>query len=400
MGLKLGIFGTFHPEYNFVGNVTTALALGLAQSRLIDSVTVFCQQGGTFPSSFPHDRVKLVPCWKHDDAVSLVNAGRRVLKSVHQLDALLFNTYVTGYGKGRVANGLGLVLPTLLSKLSQVPILVYMHNFVETQSVEQLGYSPSRMTKAIVKLLESFLLRDTTVIVPLESQAKLVESELRYAPRPFFFPFLESYRVAKQSSENQSQTRSKVWRKPRILLMGTWGPQKDLSGALEALSQLCREGLNFEVTIIGAINLHFPGFFLEFNFDAYPALSGRLQVTGPLKDEELFEVVQAHDLLLLPYRATGGYSGVMNFAGVTGIPIVAYDHPQLREQARLLDIKVTFVSRENLVAGVRACTVEPQASSARDHASLLRRVHQTEEAMVRFVERLEATARKNRLPAR
>jgi glycosyltransferase involved in cell wall biosynthesis len=393
MGLRLGVFGTFYPEYNFVGNCTTAITLGLARIDSIDRLTVFCQDGGMMPPFGPveHlDKITLAPCWGHDRTYSLMQATRRTLEAASGLDAILFNTYVTAYGRSGLTNGVGLLLPTTVSRLTGKPVIVYMHNFVETQKVEDLGYHPSRYTLTAVHLLERSLLTSTDVVVPLESQAKAVESKLGTRPKAFFFPFLEGYLAAKSWLNAPNDAPLVSSNKRRILLMGTWGPQKDLKGALTALGQVVEGGSDIEVSVVGVSNPHFPEFLPRWGVNYYSSLMGRIRFTGALSDPELFLAVQTHDLLILPYNGTGGYSGAMNFATMAGIPIIAYDHQQLREQAALIGAETTFVSPEALVTEIRSF-LDSTRHPPRPVARLVAKHTQiAEEAIARFAELLVA----------
>jgi len=47
---------------------------------------------------------------------------------------------------------------------------------------------------------------------------------------------------------------------------------------------------------------------------------------------------------VLPYRATGGYSGAMNCAAFCDTTMVSYDLPQLRETAAELGVSPFFAS--------------------------------------------------------
>jgi glycosyltransferase involved in cell wall biosynthesis len=391
--LKLGVFGTFYPEYGYVGNCTTAIAIGLAQLELIDRVTVFCQEGARFPpfaAEGNRNKIELIACWRHNDPFSLLRAARTALRKTNHLDAMLFNTFVTAYGRSNAANAVGLVLPPIISSLSRIPTFVYMHNFMETQEVEKLGYSPARPTEWGVRFLERLLLRSTVVVVPLVAQSELVKSRLGFRPNSFLFPYLESYLVAKPWASLPQGSSWPITGRPRILLMGSWGPQKDLSGALEALNKLSGEGCDFEITIIGAANPHFPGFLSDFDFGAYPFLENRISVTGSLDDVTLFQIVRNSHLIVLPYHATGGYSGVMNFAAVTGLPIIAYSHAQLREQAAQIGSDVTFVQREELAEGIRAILRRADLMHVRDPETLSRNVRKTEEAIMKFAQLLNS----------
>lgn len=88
----------------------------------------------------------------------------------------------------------------------------------------------------------------------------------------------------------------------------------------------------------------------------------------------------------------------MNFAAITGIPIVAYDHAQLREQATLIGADVTFVSQEELAVGIRSVVGRVNRSRQFDPNVVAQLIQRTEEAMERFAELL--TAEVQRCPIR
>jgi glycosyltransferase involved in cell wall biosynthesis len=383
-GVRLGIFGTFHPEYNYTGNVTTALAIGLSRIETVDRVVVFCQYGATLPEESSRDPIELVSCWVHNSALSLMAAGRQIIRSSRDLDAMLFNTYVTAYGRSKSANAVGLSLPTTIARLSRIPTFVYMHNFVETQDVVKLGYSPSRPVRWLVHELERSLLRTTNVIVPLRSQAERVSQSLGSKPQVWLFPFLESYLVAASSAQRQIAAPTPGPLRAKVLLMGSWGPQKELMGGLQALEAVLLSGQDLEITVAGGANVNFPGYLSSLISGLNPLLRSRTNFAGALPDVELFQLVLSHDLLVLPYRTTGGYSGVMNFASLAGIPIVAYDNIQLREQASVIAADVTFTSSRELVDGIRSVLSRGTDVKARNQDAIAERRRRTEQEFSHF----------------
>lgn len=348
MGLKLAVFGTFYPEHNYAGNSTTPIAIGLSKSDLVDLVHVFCQRGARVPEGVSGGKLDLVRMWRHDRPISILRAGLALARHARNLDSIIFNTYVTAYGRSRFANVIGLLLPSIVARLSRRPVLVYMHNFVETQDVRKLGYFPSHAALWLVRLLELSLLRNSQVIVPLTTQAGAVRSSLGYAPTTLFLPHIESY-LARLRRRSQPEGRIVSHENAkRVLLLGTWGPQKDLQGVLSSLDRLALGFPSLQVTLAGSENKHFPGYLPTLPVGDLEALQGRIRWTGELSDDDLFELITEQDLLLLPYRTSGGYSGALNFAAGTGIRVLAYDHPQLREQARLLGTEVRFVAPDQL----------------------------------------------------
>jgi glycosyltransferase involved in cell wall biosynthesis len=352
MGLRLGIFGTFYPVFN-LGNSTTPLALGLSRLKRIERVTVFCQFGGRLPPGAPSDKLEVIPCWRHEDPLSLLRALCVIQTRRELLDCILVNTFVTAFGRSRLANVVGLALPSAIGRLTSRPTITYMHNFMETQDVENLGYSPGRVTSFGVALLERMMLYSTSVVVPLRDQAETVRASFGVRPESFYFPYLESWLVAEHLQQGDYEEAGRGPRSFRILLPGSWGPQKDLRGSLRALALLQKEGIDFQIVITGDPNPHFPEYRISTTLDEFPSLRQKVQILGKLKVSDFFKVIMQSDLLLLPYNATGGYSGTMNFAALVGVPMVAYDNAQLREQSAFLGADVTFVSRTELAEAIR-----------------------------------------------
>ncbi|EQD53159.1 hypothetical protein B1B_10402 [mine drainage metagenome] len=105
------------------------------------------------------------------------------------------------------------------------------------------------------------------------------------------------------------------------------------------------------MTIAGEVNVNFPDYVRRLRTSAKRlADTDTFRFVGPVPEAEVPRLFAEHDLLLLPYRATGGYSGAMNLAAATGIGIVAYDLPQLRETAAALGVAVSFVSARDVAA--------------------------------------------------
>ena len=139
-----------------------------------------------------------------------------------------------------------------------------------------------------------------------------------------------------------------------MLLLGSWGPQKDLPGILGALTAAHDQGGRFRVSVAGAINAHFPDYKREVDRTISKLDSGWFTSLGEVPESELLRVVLGHDLLILPYNATGGYSGAMSLGAYCGTGIIAYDLPQLRESASLLGVRPVFIPKGDRDAAVTA----------------------------------------------
>jgi len=396
MDVRIALFGTFWPEYNFAGNSTTPIAVIFASGLENVVVDVFCQAGASMPPGVGNQNLRLIPCWRHNDPVSLLKALFELRSLRASFDAVLFNTYVTSYGRSRLANFVGLMLPGLASTLTGRPVFVYMHNLVETQDIEKLGYRTTWSTRALVKVLEWSLLRFTTVIVPLRSQSQVISANFSERPSVIFLPYLEGYLPAKRALTRQPRAMRRADQSPRILLLGTWGPQKDLDGTLSVLDNLAAEPVAFTVVLAGGPNLHFPDFLKSLDLGRFPHLRDRLTATGPISEDSLFQEVLESQILILPYRAMGGYSGSLNFAGITGIKVIAFDHEQLREQSGLLRQPLIFTESTRLLSTLRSELSRLETSPGLG-SLMSERADQVERGVGRLLERIVQDVSRRRL---
>ncbi len=359
--MRIGLFGAYHPEYRRSGSVTTSLSVLLSELEEVDRVVVFAQAGASLPAVPMARPPEVVPAWRFDDPGSLVAAAVRMLGASRRLDAFLFNIYLTSFGARRVSNAVGLLIAPFLALLSRRPVVVYMHNLLETQDVRALGYAPGRATRLLLRVIEYALLRLTDVVVPLRDQATTIARHFSVGATPLFLPYMDAAylslaQVAAAPSSPPPAPELGAPEGPGILLFGAWGPQKDLPGALKALHELRASGLRFRVTVAGAANVGFPEFADVLDRLEQQYRPDGFAFRGTVPDERLLELFAQHQVLVLPYAATGGQSGVMNLGTLARQTVVAYDSPQLRETAELLGTEVEFVpagDREALLAALR-----------------------------------------------
>ena len=341
----LGVFGTFFPIPEMAGNSSTGFVAALAGNGMPRSIIVFAQRGAVLPKGELWSKVSLRPCWAHDDPISLLQATRTILTGSNSIDSFFFNIYVTAFGRRATANTVGLLLPPLLALLTRKPVTVYMHNFLETQEASMLGYRPSLIERWGVRILERILLLSAKVVVPLESQKTKISQVFGIVPKTVFVPFVEPFGLIASMGKEPIKSDIPVATPARILLLGGWGPQKDLIGVLEALRLARQRGGQFSVSITGAINPHFPDYRKAVEDIVATMDPTWCHYVGYVPESDLLKVVLDHDLTILPYNATGGYSGAMSVAAYCGIGIISYDLPQMRETAKELGIHPVFVAK-------------------------------------------------------
>ncbi len=345
-----------------------------------------------------------MPLWSHDDPLTLIKALLVMLRATRRIDVFVFNLAITSMGNSRLANGIGILLPSILRRLSGKPVLVYMHNFLETQDARRLGYNPGLLSRASARFLEEALLRFTRVIVPLQSQRNAIEDAFGIRVESLVFPYIEVVLAALALNTSTSiQTLPETTTGVRVLLFGSWGPQKDLEGALKSLHELTKIDPRLTVTIAGAASEHFKGFEQELVRLRFSYGGPRFTWVGSIPEEEVLPFMLKHDLLLLPYNATGGYSGAMNCAALAGTHIIAYDLPQLRESARELGASAVFIrpgdteALKNAIDAVIRVSIANPIDKHEVRDSISSRLNLASDRVETLIERLNAMVQSDSL---
>lgn len=339
--MSIGLFGTFYPQFQWAANSTLGIARVLSTLPQVERIRVFCPVGSTLPHDLLSRKVSLIPCWRIDSASSLLRVIPAVRAHSSQLDLVILNIYLTSFGRSRITNGVGFLVATFMPILTGLPVLVYLHNLLESQDVPRLGHRAGASTRRVTGVLERALMDTTVVVVPLPSQSRVVQSKLHRTVQSLFLPGLESFGDPIWQGLNWQADRGNP--QLRVLLFGNWGPQKDLLTPLRALRALIKEGKHLQVTVAGPVSGVFPDYAKEFEAIQTAFSSEFIRFIGSVSNESVPGLLEHSDVLILPYNATGGYSGAMNLCARSGISIISYDHEQLRESADLLDLAPTFV---------------------------------------------------------
>jgi glycosyltransferase involved in cell wall biosynthesis len=356
--LRVGLFGVFYPEFQKAGNSTTGFALLWASLPSVQSVEVFAPVGSQLPPGAPPGKIRIRPAWQLDSPRSLRQVARAIEAAAPGLDRIAFNIHLTSFGRRPWTNVTGLLLPGRVARRTGRRPLVFLHHLLETQDVGPLGYRPTAFTRWLVRFLERRLLRRTRVVVPLASQATRVEEVFGVRPdhvMPAFVEAVPSGILRPAGADPGADRGTEPLGAPiRVLLFGYWGPQKEVEGVLGDLAEVHARGAAVRVTVSGEVNVNFPEFAARLARARSTLDPSVFQFRGGIPETDVPSVLAAHDVLLLPYRATGGYSGAMNLAAPSGIGIVAYDLPQLRETASELGIPVEFIPPRDVAALERA----------------------------------------------
>jgi glycosyltransferase involved in cell wall biosynthesis len=112
-----------------------------------------------------------------------------------------------------------------------------------------------------------------------------------------------------------------------ILIFGHMGPHKGLPLMLEAFKKLQTEKTNVRLVVAGTNHPNYPNYLTEFINANLPSV----EFTGYVPQDKLSSVFEQANVVVLPYLAAPGTSGVFHLACGYGRPIVASDLPEIRE---------------------------------------------------------------------
>lgn len=348
--MNVCIFGNYYPHFEGSGTITSALSLLLAEDPRFRSITIHGNSDSVIPPVISPERVRLERSWTRDDPVSIIRAIIHMLFR-SKTDLYIFNIYLTCFGRGRLTNFIGLLMPAIVSLVSRKKVITYMHNFLETQQIDKLGYKATLPTKIIVHIVEKVIAAFTTLVTTLPSMAREMERVLRRPVSYALIPYADATVSYLTNREKIIETLSKARTEPNILLFGSWGPQKDVIGLLEHLNSMVsnlESQLNF--TVAGSINKNFPSYISLVTRCVSKLNSKRFRFMLDPSDDELPFIFLNADAIILPYFTSGGASGVLQLASFYFLDIFAYEVSELRELAQMINQKVTFIQPGDRIA--------------------------------------------------
>ena len=228
-----------------------------------------------------------------------------------------FNVSFKNYGHGRLANFTGLFL-IYLCRLFGFKVLVEVHALGEKFDLTKAQLKPSLLNRVGILLSTKFILSAPKVVVTVRSYVEYLNkryghTDVQYIPHGT----LESV-----PPSLVTKTKEKV-----ILMFGHMGPYKGLPVLLKAFEELKKERDDVKLVVAGYSHPSYAGYLEVF----VKARLTKTEFLGYVPEENLAQVFMSSDVVVLPYLAAPGTSGVFHLACGFGCPIVASDLPEIRE---------------------------------------------------------------------
>ena len=186
---SISFVGSYYPHFDHLGSATNSLVLLSQLSNLFSEIRVFGNIDSELPTILKKS-VKLEKVWENDNLFSIVTMLLKILKS--KTDLVFFNVYPLVFGNRGLSNVIGLTIPILVSKFTKSSVFTYMHNFVETQNLGGLGYTPRKTKLKIAQFLEKSLGHFTKLTTTLPSMALEMRDSLDEPVHVLYIPYLEA----------------------------------------------------------------------------------------------------------------------------------------------------------------------------------------------------------------
>ena len=105
------------------------------------------------------------------------------------------------------------------------------------------------------------------------------------------------------------------------------GPHKGLPVMFEAFEKIRKEKSNVRLVVAGTNHPNYPDYLSQFKKAHIP----NVEFTGYVPQDKLGSVFGRADVVVLPYNAAPGTSGVFHLACGFSRPVVASDLPEIKE---------------------------------------------------------------------
>ena len=314
--MKLGIITSFPPSKVTLNEYAYHLTKNFVCNPLITELILFTdktekQKTLDFPFS---EKITIIECWKFNSLKNLFT----ISKAINDIkpEQVLFNLQFMKFGNKKIPAALGLLLPSFLRALG-FNTTVLIHNILETVDLKASGFAKNRLSiliyNSIGYLLTRLILSANTVAVTIPKYKRILEKKYNannivVIPHGTFeIPSIPSFEIPLKTK--------------KIMAFGKFGTYKKVEILIESVKRIREEtGELLEVVVAGTNNPNTPN-YLQSVKQKYQNLE-MLTFTGYVAEENVAKLFNDSSVVVFPYTATTGSSGVLHQAGSYGKAVV------------------------------------------------------------------------------
>lgn len=311
--MKVCFISSYPPNHARLSEYANNLINALTDRPTIETFYLIVDQSRQPQTATKNSKVNVYRVWKPDNFLSVLNIMKYIIKL--RPDVVHFNVAFQSFGNNKLTNATGLSL-ILLSRILGFKVLVGIHTLAETADLKKYNIKPSIINRVGIFVATKLVLSAQTVVVLVHSYIRTLTERYRH-PNVIYIPHGTT-----TSALSKVDPEEKV-----ILIFGHMGPHKGLPQLLKAFKEMQQEKYNVKLVVAGANHPNFPNYLTQFTKENTPNVS----FLGYVPEEKLEGVFKMADVVVMPYLAVPGTSGVFHLACGYGTPIVASDLPEIRE---------------------------------------------------------------------
>ena len=289
------------------------LVTALANRDAIDEIYLLVDKSCYTEKVSENPKIKINRVWQADSFFSVLNVMRFILKI--RPDVVHFNVSFQSFGKSKITNLAGLSLIIICRHLG-FRVLAGLHTLADMADLEKFNLKPTLINKVGILVATKTVLSAQNVVVLVKGYCDFLKK--RYGHRGILYIPHGTSVVADPSTDHPEKT---------ILLFGHMGPHKGLPVMLEAFKKIRTQKVNVKLIVAGTNHPNYPNYLQQFIRAHIP----KVEFTGYVPQDKLATVFEQADVVVLPYHAAPGTSGVFHLACGYSRPVVASDLPEIRE---------------------------------------------------------------------
>ena len=319
--MKLAIVTAYPPSKVTLNEYAYHLVKHFRQKKSVTEIVLLTDKTeGKKDITFIEEGCKITvkECWEFNSYLNIINITKAINNT--QPDAVLFNLQFMKFGDKKIAAALGLLLP-LVCKLKRIPNIVLLHNILEEVDLGSAGFTSNKLLQKIYGFigttLTKLILKADTVVVTMQKYVDILEK--KYNVKNVSLIPHGTFEISKEKPDFSITNRPL-----QIMTFGKFGTYKKVEPLIEAVEKVRKTtGLDLEVVIAGTDNPNVPGYLARVQED-YKHVP-QLRFTGYVEEQDVSKLFKESAVVVFPYTATTGSSGVLHQAGSYGKAVVMPD---------------------------------------------------------------------------
>jgi len=330
--MKLCFVSSYPPNRANLSEYANYLVESYMKNKNIDKIIVLANKHKNAPEIEKKKNLIIIRCWETNSLLIPFN----ILKTIKNLDVDLvhFNVSILSWGTSKLVNIFGALTPFLIKTLLRKKVIVTLHNTHDTVDLDKINIMrPNKLVLLGLWLMVYSILGVDAVTVTLKRYVRILKkryykTNINHVPHGTL----------------PLSIKKPVLGKKTILGFGFWSQSKNLPVLVEAFKDLIEEDREIKLIIAGGSHPAFPELIDKFK-EMYKDIP--VDFIGYVPEKKLKKLFDSSTVVVLPYSATRGASGVLNLACSFGKPVICTDLEDIRELVNYLDMDVIFINNEH-----------------------------------------------------